>query len=271
MIPFSEYYIATSHNSYLRRLQILTFCCYGCAGSPAQNLIRSLELGARMVELDIHQTNIDKKVVVSHGSQVGGYSLLASERQSLEVVLEEFVSWLDRNNNFSPVILDMELGSLSEENLDYIAELLYNKLRGYILPGKMDFRTIYPENLLGRVILMAGSGVNAKLSNIVNVNKVGDWWIKNSSIPKTSDDLNDIVTWMKSNGGFVRCYPPNIILSRNFDPFPSLNAGINCVAMNYGFNDRYLKSYLKFFLESNSGMVGYRAKSQTATESKNQV
>lgn len=271
MLPFTEYHIATSHNSYLRRLQILPICCYGCAGKPSVNLIRSLDLGARMIELDIHQTNDGKRVVVSHARHVVDFTLFGSERQDLEEVLETLVGWLDVHHRFSPVILDLEIGRLTDENLNYVADVIYSNLSKYILPGKMNFRTMYPEEFLGKVILMAGSGLNDRLSNIINVNKIGDWWIKNLSIPDDQSGLNELVEWTGGMGGFARCYPSNIVLSRNFNPEPLLKAGVNCVAMNYGFNDRHLQTYIKFFSSSTSGLTGYRLKSQTTSESKYKV
>lgn len=242
--PFSKYQIATSHNTFLRGLQIFT-----CRSTPGQ--VRDvLEEGARMIELDIYSLK-GAEPVVSHGTIWRNRNVFCSPPLSLEAVCEQISEFVTPET--SPVILDLEMNYLKKDRKrvqDRTREIFESALGTLVPVGKINLMTEPPSAYMGKVIVTCGRGLDPEstLSDYVNIDFSKVWWYKNRSYMGALETLSDFE--------IMRSYPPNKILSTNFDPLPLLNRNVQFVAMNYQNNDGHMKSYREWF--SRQDLVGYR-------------
>lgn len=260
MLPFSEYHIATSHNSYLKRLQCSCICGQRWAGTPSKNIRRTLEQGARMIEIDVHET-APGFPVVSHAAEFKGRTWFGSMKEDFILSMLAIKDFVEQHPATSPVILDFEFGSITLDTQDRMADVIDNILGRYLIFGRMDFRATYPENYLGKVLLSCGGGMvqGTRLINYMNVLQRSDKWFINRPFPETPEQTKEICDWLSSSTGFVRIYPKNVLLSSNFDAVGLMQkTGAQAVALNFGMNDKHLKKYINFFHHESCRMPGYR-------------
>jgi len=242
--PFSKYQVATSHNTFLGGIQIFT-----CRSSPAQ-VRRILEEGARMIELDIFSSRRGLPLV-SHGTIWKGRNVLCSPPLTLESVCEQISEFVTPGT--SPVIIDLEMNYLKRDRkqVQDATREIFERVLGTLVPvGKINFMTEPPSAYMGKVIITCGNGLEREstLSEYINAELSQVWWFKNRSYKSALESL--------SNFEVMRSYPPNKILSKNFDPLPLLEANVQFVAMNYQTNDAHMKAYREWF--DGQDLVGYR-------------
>lgn len=242
--PFSKYQVATSHNSFLKGRQILT-----CKSSPCQ-VGELLRQGVRMIELDIFSSG--KGVpVVSHGTTWRDRNIFCSPTLSLEAVCEQIAEFVAPDT--SPIILDLEMNYLKKnrrEVQDVTREIFERSLGSLVPVGKINFMTEPPSAYMGKVLITCGSGLDgdSTLAEYMNVDLSQQWWFKNRSYESALESLTEF--------DIMRSYPRNKIKSKNFDPLPLLEAGVQFVAMNYQTSDRHMEAYRKWF--DGQDLVGYR-------------
>jgi hypothetical protein len=222
--------------------------------------MRTLKMGARIIELDVHEKRPEYPVI-SHAARYAGKTRFGSMSERFELTIAVVKQFLDENPGSSPIVIDFEFGSLSSDTQMLMADQLETILRGHLVAGRMDFRTCYPEDYIGKVILSCGGGAASglKLKNMMNVLQRDDYWFRNRGFPTTQGEVEEIQDWIRSTNGFHRVYPRNVLLSSNIDGVEGMETlGAQAVAMNYGLSDRYLKRYIEFF--DNQPLVGYRPK-----------
>lgn len=246
MFPFSKYHIATSHNSYLPSSQI--FC------SSRNSVVRALEEGARAIELDLwrHPLSNPGDVIVTHGSMCGACTCLVVFPHKMEKILASISKYLDSlpivNKEFLPVFIQLELNISLKEDQDFAGKCILDAFAGKLVTGKVDLCKDSPESFRGKVLIACGGGIihDSVLGSVVNVDFSNESATKNMA---RSDILRDVAGYKRiiDSGGAIRCYPENIIISRNEDPNPLFDVGVQFVAMNYQTHDAALETYKKKF------------------------
>jgi hypothetical protein len=211
-----------------------------------------------MIELDVHE-RAPGIPVISHASKYANRTWFGSMREDFNKSLQVISDHLIGSPSSSPIIIDFEFGSLSFETQVLMADQVEEILGKFLVYGRMDFRTTYPLDYLGKVILSCGGGATEglKLRNLMNVLQRDDYWFRNRAYPSNNTEAENIRDWTLSTNGFSRVYPKNVMISSNIDGvevMTSLNA--QAVAMNYGLKDRLLHRYIDFF--DGQELVGYR-------------
>lgn len=259
---FSEYFIASSHNSFLNDVQLLT-----CSRSSAVKM--TLEKGARMIELDIFFDSNAGNVLVSHGRKMKKFNLFCSYPISLEDACETICEFITPET--SPVFLSLEVNiGYSPEAQKVTADILQSSLGKLLIPGKLDLREACPEDYFGKVILCSGHGTvsGGPLEALINVDFGREGYLYNRScgtILKNNESYKNMIR----NSYVIRSYPPNKFLSRNFDPLPLMNLGVQFIAMNYQNRDSHMRTYEKVFETfGDSKLVGYVRKSEIIGDGK---
>ena len=203
-----------------------------------------------MIELDIFSSG-NGLPIVSHGTTWRDFNILCSPSLSLEEVCEEIAGFVTPET--SPVIIDLEMNYLKKdrEQVQNRTREIFEGVFGTLVPvGKINLMTEPPSAYMGKVIVTCGGGLEYKssLSEYINVDLSKMWWFKNHSYQSALNNMSDFE--------IMRSYPSNKVRSKNFDPMPLLEAGVQFVAMNYQTNDEYMNSYRKWF--SGQDLTGYR-------------
>ena len=253
-LPFSQYHIATSHNSYLMGQQLFT-----C--SSKVSVKKTLQDGARMIELDIFWDPNIKKVLVSHGQNLSPkFSCLCSVPITLEMICEQIAEFLTPTTSPLFIMLEVNLGTELEAQ-NTAGDILAGTLGKYLVSGDIDLRMAFPEHYTGKIILAAGGGLNSNstLFNMVNVKFARENYLMNRS---HNSIISDHIYYggLLIGGNVVRSYPTNIYLSKNFNPAPLFDLGVQFISMNYQTNDDYMKYYRGKF--DGTKFVGYLPKRQ---------
>lgn len=242
MKTFSEYQVATSHNSFLPLLQI-----FDCSSKRdvIKGIRNQLEGGIRCLELDIHEDHHGNPVI-SHGTS----KVMCTPAISIEDILVEIGSFM--KSKPSPVILDFQLETKTIEAQNKFADMLTSNIGQYHRRGIINFLIDYPEHYMGQIILSCGGGLlpESRLATLINVPRSLTWWFENRSYKSVIDNLSNLTF------SYLRVYPNNYILSRNFDSLPLLKKGIQMVAINY-VSGKKLRDYMNWFKDAE--LTGYKA------------
>lgn len=253
---FSEYFIASSHNSFLNDVQLLT-----CSRSGAVKM--TLEKGARMIELDIFYDPRSHNILVSHGRKMKKFNLFCSYPIRLEDVCETICDFITPET--SPVFLSLEVNiGYSPEAQKVAADVLQSSLGKLLIPGKINLREACPEDYIGKVILCSGHGTvsGGPLEALINVDFGREDYLYNRSYGTILKNIESYKNMIQSSY-VIRSYPSNKFLSRNFDPLPVINLGVQFIAMNYQNRDSHMRTYEKIFETfGDSNLVGYVRKSE---------
>jgi hypothetical protein len=229
--PLKEFYINTSHNSYIS-------CTQNFDISNLNAIKNVLLMGSRCIELDINAIN--NIPVVGHGTT-----------DFLTTSFIYFEKCIDKINKYGfltsdPLILFLEVLTENKIVLDKIKEIIKDKFKNkllsqeYKMTGQKSFINEPIKNLLNKIIIVNSSGnnyINNYLSDILDDNT---YQIKNRD---TSDDIID-------NNYMKRIYSQANIqthFSYNFDPVFYWKNKANFVALNFQTFDNYLfKNYVMF-------------------------
>jgi hypothetical protein len=253
-LSFSQYHIATSHNSYLQGQQLFT-----CTSKTSARKI--LQDGARMIELDIFWEPSIKKVLVSHGRNMSPkFNLFCSVPLTLDMLCEQISEFITPDTSPIIIMLEVDLGS-SLEGQNMSADVLREILGEYLVSGDIDLRMAFPEHYYGKILLGAGGGLNrsSELYGMINVKFAQENYLMNRS---HNSIIGDQIYYggLLISGNVIRSYPSNIYISKNFNPSPLFGLGVQFISMNYQTNDEYMKEYRKRF--EGLPMVGYLPKKQ---------
>ena len=141
-LPLTEFYISSSHNSYLSGFQILS-------SSNTTNLLNALKDGARCIELDIHNSqsygtslNVTESII----SNIAKSNLPIVSHKSADTNVQPLSDYLTviKNNAFKftndPMFLYLEIYNMDKE--DYVQEIgsSINRILGPLLyEGRMNY------------------------------------------------------------------------------------------------------------------------------------
>jgi hypothetical protein len=229
--PLNEFYINTSHNSYLSFLQHLSFV-------KSQNIKNVLEFGARVIELDIsHMNNIP---IVAHGTK----NFITTSYIYLEKALDTILQYGFKTSD--PLIIFCEI--YNPENqivIQNIKQIFLNKFKDkLLLPNTTDIGNNIANKpikfFLNKVIL---------LGPLDNFNILQDLIFPDYNYINYSDD-DDRLSQLYNGLELTRVYKASGIfsyLSFNFDFLSLWKNNYKLVTMNFQMKDSILYNYLKFF------------------------
>jgi len=252
--PFHEFYINTSHNSYIP-------CNQNFDIASSEVIKRILGMGARVIELDCFAkkntgtTKEDLEPVVVHGIERKNGDIFTTST----VYFEECIDIISKFGTLSsdPLIINLELNTNLIKTQKRMKEIIISKLgdkllsKEYKISINNKIRKLFinepMKNLLNKVIIISGQGYTDELKDIIDDTFDTDK-IKNS-------DHNDLNVINKINKpGFVhRIYPSgNIVghLSKNYDPIIFWKNKYQMVALNFQVMDDNLMKNVAMFKNS---------------------
>lgn len=236
--PFAHYAIATSHNTFVGAVQLLTF-------SKASLLRKALDRGYRALELDIH--NLGDYIFISHADGL----CFCSTPLPVVKAIETIVGFIKENPNCSPIIIFIQ-NDLSGENKNDLegvfGTMLHSAADGYLVHGLIDPWTATPEQYRGKILITDKTWSNNSIyATMINFRMDDSHsYLKKEEAPKL-----DYI----SQRQLVKAYPSNIYLSRNMDFSVDVAAKAQFVSVNPFYSDKWLKIYEERFKNSNEGYL----------------
>lgn len=274
-----EFYINSSHNSYLSGMQIT-------GNIKSENILNILNSGARCIELDIHSkketiegkfsilnwissiTSLDigdNTPIVTHGTnKIKDFSYT-----NLEDILITIRDNAFKNTN-DPLLIYLELFNLDQYNYAEKIQTLINKYLGkYLYEGTLDkiYNNFdyYKNNmclkipikiLLNKIIIFVGRYNTNSIDNLYKFicpvshafSNDFDKGIYNTESYALSYGMSSTDPLHKKPiNQLARIYPNNIIKSTNYNPEPFWNMNYNIVSLNFSTNDLNLKQNTQKF------------------------
>jgi hypothetical protein len=227
--PFKEFYVNSSHNSYIPCNQNLDI-------ASLYSIKQVLLMGARCIELDIHEKN--NMPVVAHGK----YGILTTSYLSLEDCLDVINKYGFLTSD--PLVLFIEVCVTNKSVLKKISKIIKSKFGNRLLNNeykinKKNNKKFIDEpikNLLNKIIIVNSTSINTNLEDILDDNVCQ---IKNNN-------SNTLITTNKMQ----RIYSaPSICLqfSCNYDPIVHWKNKANFVSLNFQtLDDALIKNYTMF-------------------------
>jgi phosphatidylinositol phospholipase C delta len=263
--PINEYFISSSHNTYLLGRQVAT-------RSKLQGYVATLSKGCRSVEVDCWDGR-DGQPVVKHG-----YSLTKSIsfRSVITTIKEHAFAasdlplWLSLEVHCSPpqrdimarVMLEIFGSSLVTEPLSGASLALPspNQLRGRILL-KVKFAPTVDIQDTNRDLLqdlaVYGAGKRLPRDGAFDTNRNFIYSVSETNLKKQNTNKQPL--GLTDTNHMIRVYPdPNRVDSSNFDPLKCWGHGLQMVALNYQTDDFHMSLNQAMF----HGSSGYVPKSQ---------
>ena len=228
--PLNEFYINTSHNSYLAFLQHLSFV-------KSQNIKNVLDLGARVIELDIsHMNNIP---IVAHGTK----DFITTSYIDLEKALDTILQY--GFNTSDPLIIFCEI--YNPENqivIQNIKQIFLNKFKDKLLLPNGDI-----DNYI------ANKPIKFFLNKVILLGTLDDFNILQDLLFPTNNFINypdddTRISQLYEGTQLSRIYKASSLfsyLSFNCDFVPLWKKNYKLVTMNFQMKDSLLYEYLKFF------------------------
>ncbi|KAM0344465.1 hypothetical protein ACHAPU_007437 [Fusarium lateritium] len=263
--PINEYFISSSHNTYLRGRQVVT-------RSKLKGYVATLSQGCRSVEIDCWDGR-DGQPIVKHGysltKSISFRSVVATIRE-YAFIASDLPLWLSLEVHCSPPQRDTMAGimveifgaSLVTAPLEESMQALPspNQLRGRILlkvkfaPTK-DVQPTDQDLLQSLAIYGAGKRLprHGEFDTTRNfIYSISETNLKKHVISKQPLGLTD-------TNHMIRMYPdPNRVDSSNFDPLKCWKHGVQMVALNYQTEDSHTNLNQALF----HGSSGYVLKAQ---------
>jgi hypothetical protein len=242
--PFREFYVNSSHNSFIPCNQNLDI-------SSLDSIKKVLLMGARSIELDIHEKN--NKPVVAHGTKKNLTTTYLPFEDCIDIIVKYGFQTSD------PLVLFIDIITKNDIVLKKISEIIKLKLGDRLLSKEFKIGNWQKQfidepikNLLNKIIIVSTYGVRTNLRDIFD-NVTDDKILKNSgyfvniinSNNKIIDDNNN-----NNNNIMKRKYPYGDIWSHfsyNYDPVVHWKNKVNFVSLNFQtFDDALFKNYIMF-------------------------
>jgi hypothetical protein len=233
--PFKEFYVNSSHNSYIPCNQNLDI-------ASLDSIKNVLLMGAKCIELDIHEKN--NEPIVAHGR----YGILSTTYLSLEDCIDVINKYGFLTSD--PFVLFIEVLTENDIVLKKMSEIIKLKLGNRLLSNeykinnnkKKRFINEPIKNLLNKVIIVNATRVNKNLEDILDDDY--DQILNNNS--NTIITNNNIYNY----DCMQRIYSiPSICLqfSCNYDPVIHWKNKANFVSLNFQtLDDALIKNYTMF-------------------------
>lgn len=227
--PFKEFYVNSSHNSYIP-------CNQNFDIASLYSIKQVLLMGARCIELDIHEKN--NIPVVAHGK----FGILTTSYLSLKDCLDVINKYGFLTSD--PLVLFIEVCVTNKSVLKKISNIIKLKFGNRLLSNeykikKKNNKKFIDEpikNLLNKIIIVNSTSINTNLEDILDDNV---YQIKNNN-------SNTLITTKKMQ----RIYSaPSICLqfSCNYDPIVHWKNKANFVSLNFQtLDDALIKNYTMF-------------------------
>ncbi|PVU93413.1 hypothetical protein BB559_003288 [Furculomyces boomerangus] len=270
--PMNEYFISSSHNTYLLGGQII-------GTSSIEGYIRALHKGCRCLEIDCWDGPLGEPVVC-HGRTF-------TTRIPFKDVIEIIKSYAFIRTPY-PVILSLEMRCSMPQQVK-VANILKEVLGSALVTTRIKSKTAIPSpnDLMFRFLvknkIILGNSRNSSSNNVFkqqqthkcyNSSKVAkelsdlaiyfqamhfeditDNYTKNGAIVSVSESTavqiknsNPNFLYEKSCLNFIRIYPSfSRINSTNFNPVPFWDSGVQMVALNYQTFDKNMQIHDAFF------------------------
>jgi len=246
--PLREFYINSSHNSYIACNQNLDI-------ASLEAIKKILLMGVRCIELDIHEKN--NMPVVAHGNK----QILTTTYLQLEDCLDIIIKYGFKTSD--PLILFIEVLTENDIVLKKINEMIKLKFGNRLLSNEFkknkylnltikepatnnyykQFINEPIKNLLNKIIIINTSNINRNLEDILD-----------------DDTSSSVVTnIINSDNKNTECYSENIMkrkylygdiysnFSYNYDPIIHWKNKVNFVSLNFQtFDNALFKNYLMF-------------------------
>jgi hypothetical protein len=231
--PFKEFYVNSSHNSYIPCNQNLDI-------ASLDSIKKVLLMGAKCIELDIHDKN--NTPVVAHGI----FGLLNTSYLSLEDCLDVVVKYGFLTSD--PFVLFIEVNTTNESVLKKTSDIIKSKLGDRLLSNEYKIKNNNNKrfidepikNLLNKVIIVNSTSINKNLEDILDDNT---YQIKNNN-SNTFLTNNNNYKYMKRIYSF-----PSICsyFSCNYDPVIHWKNKANFVSLNFQtLDDALIKNHTMF-------------------------
>ena len=265
-LPIKDFYVNSSHNSYINGNQILE------SSNTKYGLINTLKNGARMVELDVYpckfikseisSTNLfilifketmrslthltssinnDDTPVVAHvGSDQRSYTNIVDLEVYLNIIKEHAFKYTS-----DPLIINLEIRGSEYEGFcrklvnsfqRILGDKLYEQTLNKTTPDKLDAWPNVPiRNILNKIIVICSFPKDWDLFNNITVNIIHGFLGNNDYYRSRNYSQTDIQNsfQIKNKDFFTRIYPANIYFSSNYNPCYYWCFNHNAVSQNF--------------------------------------
>ncbi|KAF5659022.1 1-phosphatidylinositol-4,5-bisphosphate phosphodiesterase 1 [Fusarium heterosporum] len=263
--PINEYFISSSHNTYLLGRQVAT-------RSKLAGYVATLSQGCRSVEIDCWDGR-DGQPIVKHGYSLTksiSFRSVITTIQEHAFVVSDSPLWLSLEVHCSPSQRDIMAGimvevfgpSLLTEPLEGCIQALPspNQLRGKILL-KVKFAPTKNVQHINQDLLQSlavyGAGKRLPRQGEVDIMRNFVYSVSETSFKKHVDSKQPL--GLTDTNHMIRVYPdPNRVDSSNFDPLKCWRHGVQMVALNYQTDDSHMSLNQALF----HGSSGYVLKAQ---------
>ena len=243
--PLSNYFIASSHNTYLETYQLW-------GKSISEGYRRTLRMGSRCIEIDVRDGQ-NGSPVVTHG----WFTTSVPLREVIEAIKEDaFVT------SQYPVILSIEDHTTRKQKSE-VCHILSNVLGDSLYSPKNDHHVLSPHSLRNKFIATYSKDTNVPCHKSpfpqVQLDEATD---KNFhpgamvNLPENSGKTSTDKCKKWARKQLVRVYPNGYrIFSGNFCPQTFWREGVQIVALNYQTNDKHMRLNQEMFAQN--GKSGY--------------
>ena len=257
--PLHEFYISTSHNTYLP-------CHQNIDISSIEAIKNALYLGARVIELDIYAknniglTDDDYTPVVAHGKEYKYGDIFTTSFITFEESIKTIAEFAQTTSD--PIWITLELNTNKLVNTQIkMKEILVKYFGNKIINSTTMLSNTPIKNLLNKIILTSGDGLVSS-SGVNSTNRItsGDGFVSplkdivisyiNYSYLKNTDHKDTNLKNKNSTGIIHRVYPAGDIqghFSYNFDPEPLWKNRYQLIALNFQKLDNNLNKNLSMF------------------------
>ena len=257
--PLHEFYINTSHNTYLP-------CHQNIDISSIDAIKNALHLGARVIELDVYAKNNiglkddDYTPVVAHGKEYKYGDIFTTSFITFEESIKTIAEFTQTTSDPIWITLELNTNKLIKTQIK-MREILLKYFGNKIINSTTMLSNIPIKNLLNKIILTSGDGlVSSSGVNSKNGITSGDGLVAplediiisyiNYSYLKNTDHKDTNLKNKNSLGIIHRVYPAGDIqghFSYNFDPEPLWKNRYQLIALNFQKLDNNLNKNLSMF------------------------